>query len=99
MSIEMVLAPVITLAIGWLTGRLRTKSTELIALKSGLQAILRDRLIQSYKYFESKGYASFEDRQNFENMYTQYHNLGSNGVMDDIRDKFMELPTYKKEVD
>ena len=29
-------------------------------------------------------------------MYKQYHNLGANGVMDDIRAKFLELPTEPK---
>ena len=33
---------------------------------------------------------------NFENMYKQYHNLGVNGVMDDLYDKFMNLPLEKR---
>lgn len=32
-----------------------------------------------------------------ENVYIQYHNLGQNGVMDDLRKKFLELPTHPKE--
>ena len=32
-------------------------------------------------------------RENFENMYQRYHNLGANGVMDDYYKKFMEIPT------
>ena len=30
-----------------------------------------------------------------ENMYLQYHALGGNGVMDDIRQKFFALPLRK----
>ena len=67
------------------------KRTE--ALEKGVQAILRDRLYQSYNHFMEKGYAPLYARENFENMYQQYHNLGKNGVMDDIRDKFFELPS------
>lgn len=64
------------------------------ALKKGLQAILRDRLLQDYKYHEQKGFADPDDRSNFENMYQQYHTLGANGVMDDIHSKFFQLPTH-----
>lgn len=64
------------------------------AMKLGLQAILRDRLLQSYRYFSQKGYAGPDDRTNFMNMYKQYHSLGANGVMDDIHDKFLALPLY-----
>ena len=74
---------------------LRVQRNQSKALKLGLQAILRDRMLQSYKHFSSQGYADPEDRQNFENLYQQYHTLGANGVMTDIHDKFMALPVYK----
>lgn len=63
------------------------------AMRLGIQAILRDRLIQAYRYHEDQGYADTDDRSNWENMYTQYHALGGNGVMEDIRHKFLNLPT------
>lgn len=65
------------------------------AIKHGVQALLRDRLIQGYRYFEEKGYADIDDRNNLENVYIQYHALGQNGVMDDLRKKFLALPTKK----
>lgn len=64
-----------------------------LAIKRGVQALLRDRLTQGYKYHESIGWADIDDRNNMENVYIQYHNLGQNGVMDDLRKKFLELPT------
>lgn len=63
------------------------------ALERGVQALLRDRLYQSYTYYSEKGFAPIQARENFENMWQQYHNLGKNGVMDGIHIKFMELPT------
>ena len=62
------------------------------AIKEGVQALLRDRLIQGYRYFGMKKYADIDDRSNLENIYTQYHALGQNGVMDDLRAKFLALP-------
>lgn len=66
------------------------------ALMKGVQAVLRDRLLQGYRHYESKGYADYDDRSNMENMYSAYHNLGENGIMDDMHDKFLELPQHDK---
>ena len=62
------------------------------AVKRGVQALLRDRLLQGYKFYRAQGWADENDRSNLENVYVQYHALGANGVMDDLRDKFMDLP-------
>lgn len=67
------------------------------AIKAGVQAILRDRLLQGYKEYRHKGYADEDDRANLENIYLQYHTLGANGVMDDLRDKFLKLPIEKED--
>ena len=66
-----------------------------LAIKRGVQALLRDRLLQGYKYHEKEGWADVDDRNNLENIYVQYHALGQNGVMDDLRGKFLALPTTK----
>lgn len=62
------------------------------AIMLGVQAILRDRLLQGYRHGLDQGFAEYDDRENMENIYTQYHALGANGVMDDMRDKFRSLP-------
>ena len=62
------------------------------AVKRGVQALLRDRLIQGYKFYAHQGWADIDDRSNLENVYVQYHALGANGVMDDLRNKFLQLP-------
>ena len=59
---------------------------------AAVQAILRDKLLQRFQLCRLQGYATSDDRQNFENMYVQYHSLGGNGVMDDVRQKFFALP-------
>lgn len=69
----------------------RTKGTRL-----GVQALLRAELIRDWNYYSEKGYAPIYARENFENVYTQYHALGANGVMDDIRQRFLALPDKPK---
>ena len=62
------------------------------AMKAAVQAILRDKLLQRFQLCRLQGYATSEERQNFESMYVQYHLLGGNGVLDDVRQKFFDLP-------
>lgn len=76
--------------------RIKSNDEKTEAVQKGVQALLRDRLYDKYEFYKEKGYAPIRARENFENMWTQYHNLGKNGVMDDIHIKFMELPTEKK---
>ena len=58
----------------------------------GVQALLRDRLLQAFKFYISQGFADYTDRQNVENMYVQYEALGPNSVMSDLYEKFKDLP-------
>ena len=58
----------------------------------GIQALLRDRLLQAFKQYLSQGYAEYDDRENVRNMYTQYESLGPNSVMDDLYKQFTDLP-------
>lgn len=58
----------------------------------GVQALLRDRLLQSFRHYISQGYAEYSDRENVRNMYCQYEALGPNSVMSDLYQKFCDLP-------
>jgi len=75
-----------------LLGVIITTWVQIRAVKKGVQALLRDRLIQGYKYYRNQGWADEDDRSNLENVYIQYHALGANGVMDNLRVKFLDLP-------
>ena len=62
------------------------------AMKLGLQAILRDRLLQAYEYYGHRGWANYDEKQNVLNLYTQYEILGPNGIMERKHNTFLELP-------
>ena len=66
------------------------------AIKDGVKALLKDRLLQGYKhYINDVGYADEHDRENLENVYKQYHALKGNGDMKDLRKTFRKLPFVK----
>lgn len=65
------------------------------AIKCGLQAVLRAQMIHDWNKWSELGYAPLYARENFENCWKQYHSLGANGVMNNIHDKFLALPTIQ----
>ena len=75
-----------------LIGFIKIQIKQNTAIKEGLQAILRDRLLQGYKHYLEKGWADLDDRANMENVWKQYHALGGNGDMKDLRRTFRHLP-------
>ena len=70
---------------------------QISGMRKGIQALLRAQLISDWNKYSEMEYAPIYARENFENVYTQYHNLGANGVMDDIRNKFLALPDRPKQ--
>ena len=77
----------------YLHSMIKKNASDNAAVKKGIQALLRSELIADYNKWLEKGYAPIYARQNFENCWMQYHNLGENGVMDDLHERFLELPT------
>ena len=73
-------------------GLIVSQFRQLKALKLGLQAILRDRLLQAYKFYGHQGWASYDDKSNIQNIYNQYEALGPNGIMQRKHDHFLSLP-------
>ena len=70
---------------------------KVLAIKEGLRALLRDRIIQAYNHYTDKGYYPIYARENVEDMYKQYHSLGGNGTVTDLVSKLKELPTESEE--
>ncbi len=88
---------IIVALLGLLIRKINSRVKETIskseAMELGIQALLRDRMIDNFNKYSERGYAPIYVRESFENCYQQYHALGANGVMTDIHDKFKALPT------
>lgn len=71
-------------------------------VRMGVKALLRAQMISDYNKWTDRGYAPIYAKQNFENLWEQYHALkGPNGVMDGLHSSFMALsneqPSARKE--
>lgn len=98
--IEVVFGVILTglgTAFSFLSKRVSKRIEEQDAIKLGIQALLRDRIIQAYNHYMDKGFCPIYARDNILKLYEQYHNLGGNGTVTGLMDSLMELPTEKKE--
>lgn len=77
--------------------RLSKRVKRIGTVELGVQALLRDRIVQAYNHYSDKGYCPIYGRQNVEALYTQYRALGGNGTVKDLVDKLSRLPTEKEE--
>lgn len=73
----------------------RQKEKENDALKAGLQALLRDRIIQAYNhYVQDKGWIPIYAKESIDACYKSYEALGDNGVIDNLMQQINELQNY-----
>lgn len=98
-SLDAALNSVINVAFGGVITLLitmyRQKKKENDALKAGLQALLRDRIIQAYNhYVQDKGWIPIYAKESIDACYRSYEALGDNGVIDNLMEQINELQNY-----
>lgn len=73
----------------------RAKKRENDALRAGVQALLRDRIIQAYNHYVcEKGWIPIYAKESIGACYKSYEALGNNGVIDSLMEQLNELPNY-----
>lgn len=66
-------------------------------MQEGLQAILRDRIMQVSSYCMEQGHAQIFMVENMSHMFSSYKNLGGNGAVKHIYEQFMDLPVVQSQ--
>lgn len=80
-------------AFTFLMAKFKKYNTEQAALRAGVQAMLRSQMIDMYNQYKDEKKVPIYVKDNFENVWQSYHNLGANGVMNGIHDEFMDFET------
>ena len=79
---------------------LKKKAIEQEAIKTGMIAILHDRLFQLCNYYLELGYIPLDKAEeildNLKILYDAYHALGGNGTGTDIYNRTKKLPLRKE---
>lgn len=73
--------------------RQKAESRSNKALREGVQALLRDRIIETYNHYNDKGYCPIYAKESMRRMYAAYHALGGNDVATELKDKLLTMPT------
>ncbi len=72
--------------------RQKEESIKSKALQEGMQALLRDRIIQAYNHYNDKQFCPIYGKENVKRMYDAYHALGGNDVATQLKDKLLAMP-------
>lgn len=62
------------------------------ALDAGVQALLRERILQNHRYFVNRGYITAIEKQVFMALAESYEALGENGFMTSVINEVLNLP-------
>ena len=94
-TIQTVINIIAGAVISYLFALYRAKKKQNDALKAGLQALLRDRIIQAYNhYVQDEGWIPIYAKESIDACYKSYEALGDNGVIDNLMQQINELQNY-----
>lgn len=88
-----ILCGLIVAVLSWFLRRISGKIKRLELVEGGMQALLRDRIIQAYNKNVDRGFCPIYERDNIEKLYTSYHELGGNGTITELMKKVRTMPT------
>ncbi len=63
------------------------------AVTKGVEALLRDRIIDCYNKYEKKGICPIYAKENVKRLYAPYHELGGNDVATELVEQLLEMPS------
>lgn len=92
--IEMAFTAVIG-GLGWMLKKLLSWKHEQDTIKKGLQALLRNEIIQQYNIYQEKEWIPVYALENTLSMYQEYHGLGGNGTVTKLVEELKNLPSIK----
>ena len=65
---------------------------KIFAIRHGVQALLRDRIVQAYFYYMDRKYCPLYALETIQALYDQYHALGGNGAITKLVEDVKKLP-------
>lgn len=78
-------------AIGYLYKKYKAGERRQNAVELGVQALLRDRIVQAYYHYTERDWITLHGLENVNAMYAQYHALGGNGTITALVENIREL--------
>ena len=83
-------------AVGAMGAFYKRQSSQNAAVRAGVRALLRDRIIHAYNQCEAEQCCPIYRLESIEDMYQQYHALGGNGAVTELIERVKDFPTKPK---
>lgn len=84
--------------LGFIARTTYSKVKRLSLFEQGLQALLKDRILQAYNLNIERAYCPIYSLECVCDMYEQYHALGGNGTITKLVNELKQLPTSPHDV-
>ena len=82
----------LSLVVRTIWARIQRETEEQQTMKEAALAMMHDRMYALARYYIAQGYATIQDLNNMEHIYTAYHNLGGNGTGTELFNRCKALP-------
>ena len=87
------LCGIVVAILSYFMKRILGKIKRLELVENGMQALLKDRIIQAYNKCVDRGCCPIYELDNIEKLYVSYHELGGNGTITELMKKVRTMPT------
>lgn len=67
-----------------------------LATQNGVKALLRAKIVDTYDKQIELGFMPVRHKENIQELYKEYKNLGGNGVIDHLIEELYDLPIDKR---
>lgn len=75
-----------------LRAQLREEHDRNEAIAAGVQALLRESIVNGYNRYSDKGYCPIYAKESIKRVYSSYHDLGGNDVATELYNKILKMP-------
>ena len=66
-------------------------------IANGVQALLRESIVNGYNRYSDKGYCPIYAKESIKRVYSSYHDLGGNDVATELYQKMLKMPECREE--
>ena len=83
--------PSIFTLIAFTLKKVKVDAEKINILMSAQQAQMRSQLLKDYYHYTNRGFVYESELQDWINQYEAYHKLGANGIMDNRKNRLLNL--------
>lgn len=80
-----------------ISASLHTEQEKNAAIAAGVQALLRESIVNGYNKWTERGYCPIYAKESLRRVYVAYHNLDGNDVATQLYSKLLAMPEQKPE--